>query len=143
MSTHPFEIGLFTFGEITADPLTGRPIDPAVRLREFIELAKIGDQAGLDVLVVERAVEHDADVSQLAEVGHPLLGPWERLDVVGPPEPGLQHHVADADLANVEAAAMSIAIRSSHLHVRRVERPHHVGHRLLLPTLVNRRARSP
>ena len=25
----PFEIGLFTFGEITADPVTGRPIDPA------------------------------------------------------------------------------------------------------------------
>jgi hypothetical protein len=31
----PFEIGLFTFGEITADPVTGRPINPAVRLREF------------------------------------------------------------------------------------------------------------
>jgi len=53
MSTdQPFEIGLFTFGELTADPGTGRPIDPAVRLREFIELAKIGDQAGLDVFGV-------------------------------------------------------------------------------------------
>ena len=52
MSTRPFEIGLFTFGEITADPVTGRPIDPAVRLREFIELAKLGDQAGLDVFGV-------------------------------------------------------------------------------------------
>lgn len=48
----PFEIGLFTFGEITADPVTGRPIDPATRLREFIELAKLGDQAGLDVFGV-------------------------------------------------------------------------------------------
>ena len=47
-----FEIGLFTFGEITADPLTGRPIDPAVRLREFIELAELADQAGLDVFGV-------------------------------------------------------------------------------------------
>jgi probable LLM family oxidoreductase len=52
MSTRPFEIGLFTFGEITADPTTGQPIDPAVRLREFIELAKLGDQAGLDVFGV-------------------------------------------------------------------------------------------
>lgn len=53
MTTHrPFEIGLFTFGEITADPATGQPIDPAVRLREFIELAKIADDAGLDVFGV-------------------------------------------------------------------------------------------
>ena len=37
-AARPFEIGLFTFGEITADPVTDRPIDPAVRLREFIEL---------------------------------------------------------------------------------------------------------
>jgi hypothetical protein len=45
----PFEIGAFTFGEITADPITRRPIDPAVRLREFIDLAVLADQAGLDV----------------------------------------------------------------------------------------------
>ena len=48
----PFEIGLFTFGEITADPSTGRPLDPARRLREFIDLAKIADEAGLDVFGV-------------------------------------------------------------------------------------------
>lgn len=48
----PFEIGLFTFGEITAHPATGEPIDPAVRLREFIELAKLADEAGLDVFGV-------------------------------------------------------------------------------------------
>ena len=50
--TRTFEIGLFTFGELTADPETGKPIDPAVRLREFIELAKLADQAGLDVFGV-------------------------------------------------------------------------------------------
>jgi hypothetical protein len=48
----PFEIGLFTFGEITANPTTGQPIDPAVRLREFIDLARIADDAGLDVFGV-------------------------------------------------------------------------------------------
>jgi probable LLM family oxidoreductase len=48
----PFEMGLFTFGEITADPTTGTPIDPAVRLREFIDLAVVADQAGLDVFGV-------------------------------------------------------------------------------------------
>ncbi|MFZ6003239.1 MAG: LLM class flavin-dependent oxidoreductase [Actinomycetota bacterium] len=51
-TTRPFEIGLFPFGEITADPATGRSIDPAVRLREFIDLATLADQAGLDVFGV-------------------------------------------------------------------------------------------
>ena len=48
----PFEIGVFTFGELTADPTTGRLLDPAMRLREFIDLAKIADEAGLDVFGV-------------------------------------------------------------------------------------------
>ncbi len=47
-----FEIGIFTFGELTADPATGRPIDPAVRLRDFIDLGRLADQAGLDVFGV-------------------------------------------------------------------------------------------
>jgi probable LLM family oxidoreductase len=46
------EIGLFTFGELTADPVTGRPADPAGRLRDFVALAKLADQAGLDVFGV-------------------------------------------------------------------------------------------
>ena len=33
-------------------PATGRPADPAVRLREFIDLARLADQAGLDVFGV-------------------------------------------------------------------------------------------
>jgi hypothetical protein len=52
-TTHrPFEIGLFTFGEITTDPATGRPLDSAVRPREFVDLARIADDAGLDVFGV-------------------------------------------------------------------------------------------
>ena len=68
MSTRPFEIGLFTFGEITADPDTGRPIDAAVRLREFIELAKIGDQAGLDVFGVGEHHRSDFAIASPAVV---------------------------------------------------------------------------
>ena len=48
----PFEIGLFTFGELTADPATGQPIAPQKRLREFVELAKLADEAGLHVFGV-------------------------------------------------------------------------------------------
>jgi probable LLM family oxidoreductase len=58
-AARPFEIGLFTFGEITADPITSQPINPAVRLREFIELAKIADESGLDVFGVGE--HHRAD----------------------------------------------------------------------------------
>lgn len=41
----PFEIGLFAFGEVTAVPGTGRPVDPAIRLREFVELATLASSA--------------------------------------------------------------------------------------------------
>ncbi len=46
------EIGLFTFGELTADAVTGRPADPAERLRDFVSLATLADQADLDVFGV-------------------------------------------------------------------------------------------
>ena len=52
-AAHPaMEIGLFTFGELTTDPTTGRLRDPASRLSEFIELARIADESGLHVFGV-------------------------------------------------------------------------------------------
>jgi probable LLM family oxidoreductase len=63
-----FEIGIFTFGEITADPATGRPIDPAVRLREFIDLGRLADQAGLDVFGVGEHHRPDFAISSPAVV---------------------------------------------------------------------------
>lgn len=47
-----FEIGIMTFGEITADPVTGTTPSPRQRAREVIELAEVADQAGLDVFGV-------------------------------------------------------------------------------------------
>ncbi|WP_437583595.1 LLM class flavin-dependent oxidoreductase [Paramicrobacterium sp. CJ85] len=44
-----FEIGIMTFGEVTADPATGTIRTPHQRARETIELARVADQAGLDV----------------------------------------------------------------------------------------------
>ena len=79
MSTRPFEIGLFTFGEITADPVSGRPIDPAVRLREFIELAKIGDQAGLDVFGVGEHHRPDFAIASPAVVLAAVAQATERI----------------------------------------------------------------
>ncbi|MBO0835843.1 MAG: LLM class flavin-dependent oxidoreductase, partial [Actinobacteria bacterium] len=47
-----FEIGIMTFGEVTRDPVTGDLPSPRQRVRETIELARVADQAGLDVFGV-------------------------------------------------------------------------------------------
>ncbi|MCH4249438.1 MAG: LLM class flavin-dependent oxidoreductase [Microbacteriaceae bacterium] len=44
-----FEIGIYHFGELTADPVTGHRSTPAQRMRELIEQAAVADQAGLSV----------------------------------------------------------------------------------------------
>lgn len=43
------EIGLYTFGDLGADPVTGRRISPAERLRNLVEEIVLVDQVGLDV----------------------------------------------------------------------------------------------
>jgi len=43
------EIGLYSFGEMTADPATGATISAAERMREVIEAAQCADAVGLDV----------------------------------------------------------------------------------------------
>ncbi|MGI5519864.1 LLM class flavin-dependent oxidoreductase [Micromonospora sp. CA-259024] len=48
----PIEIGLITFGELTADPTTGRLPEPRQQLRDLVELAEFADQGGLDVIGV-------------------------------------------------------------------------------------------
>lgn len=42
MNDMPFDIGIMTFGEVTEDPTTGTPPSPRQRVRETIELAKVG-----------------------------------------------------------------------------------------------------
>lgn len=51
-TTTGFELGLFTFGELTRDPRTGRLLPADQRLREFVDLAVAADRAGLDVFGV-------------------------------------------------------------------------------------------
>ena len=74
-----FEIGAFTFGELTADPVTGTPIDPAVRLREFIDLARIADQAGLDVFGVGEHHRPDFAIASPAVVLAAVAEATERI----------------------------------------------------------------
>ncbi|MCB0090169.1 MAG: hypothetical protein KDE54_19830, partial [Caldilineaceae bacterium] len=48
-SKPPFEIGLYSFAEITPDAATGKTISPQQRLRNLIESVELADQVGLDV----------------------------------------------------------------------------------------------
>lgn len=45
----PFEIGLYSFAELTPDPATGRTLSPQERLRDLLEEIELADQVGLDV----------------------------------------------------------------------------------------------
>ena len=43
------ELGLYTFGDIGADPVTGETIGPGQRLQNLVEEIELADQVGLDV----------------------------------------------------------------------------------------------
>ena len=45
----PFEIGLYSFVELTADPVTGKKLTAAERIRNLLEEIELADQVGLDV----------------------------------------------------------------------------------------------
>ena len=52
MTTKPFEIGLYSFVELTADPKTGEKISPAQRISNLMEEIELADQVGLDVFAL-------------------------------------------------------------------------------------------
>jgi probable LLM family oxidoreductase len=62
MSSTPFEIGIFTFGELThlGD---GSAVPADQRLRDLIEWARVADQAGLDVMGVGEHHRQDFAIS--------------------------------------------------------------------------------
>ncbi|WP_034383984.1 LLM class flavin-dependent oxidoreductase [Deinococcus sp. YIM 77859] len=45
----PFELGLYSFGELTPDPVTGATLSPEQRLKDLLEEIELADQVGLDV----------------------------------------------------------------------------------------------
>jgi alkanesulfonate monooxygenase SsuD/methylene tetrahydromethanopterin reductase-like flavin-dependent oxidoreductase (luciferase family) len=46
------ELGIYTFGDLVAHPRTGRCLTAEERMRDMIAMAKLADEAGLDVLGV-------------------------------------------------------------------------------------------
>lgn len=51
-STNKFEIGLYSFAELTPDPLTGEIISPAQRIKNLLESVDLAEQVGLDVFAL-------------------------------------------------------------------------------------------
>lgn len=62
MSPSAFEIGIFTFGELTRNA-AGQPIDAQQRVRDLLEWARVADDAGLDVFGVGEHHREDFAVS--------------------------------------------------------------------------------
>lgn len=50
--TRPFELGLYSFVELTPDPTTGQKISPTQRLQDLLETMALADQVGLDVFAI-------------------------------------------------------------------------------------------
>ncbi len=48
----PFEVGIYSFVERTADPFTGQVVSPAQRLADLLEEIELADQVGLDVFAL-------------------------------------------------------------------------------------------
>jgi alkanesulfonate monooxygenase SsuD/methylene tetrahydromethanopterin reductase-like flavin-dependent oxidoreductase (luciferase family) len=67
------EIGLYTFGDVGADPVTGQRIRPAQRLRNLVEEIVLADQAGLDVFGLGEHHRPDYAVSAPAVAWRPRL----------------------------------------------------------------------
>ena len=61
--TAPFELGLYSFAEITPNPVTGKTITAAERLRRLMEEIELADQVGLDVYGVGEHHRPDFAVS--------------------------------------------------------------------------------
>jgi len=60
--SEPFEIGIFTFGELTTGA-DGTALNAQVRLRDILEWARVADDAGLDVFGVGEHHRQDFAVS--------------------------------------------------------------------------------
>src|SRR5690242_14780397 len=60
------EIGLYTFGDLTPDPETGKVVSVAQRYAEIIAAAKLADEAGFDVFGIGEHHRSDIAISSPA-----------------------------------------------------------------------------
>ena len=62
------ELGIYSFAEVSADPVSGEKISPHQRLKNLIEEIELADQLGLDVYAVGEHHRPDFAVSAPAVV---------------------------------------------------------------------------
>lgn len=70
-AANPFEIGIFTFGELTRNA-EGQPMDAATRMRDILEWARVADEAGLDVFGVGSTTARTSQFPPLLSFLQPL-----------------------------------------------------------------------
>lgn len=73
------ELGLYTFGDITPDPQTGRAVDVRQRYAEILAAARLADDLGLDVFGVGEHHRLDIAISSPAVVMAALAGVTKRI----------------------------------------------------------------
>jgi probable LLM family oxidoreductase len=73
------EIGIYTFGDITPDPNTGRAISIPRRYAEILAAAKLADEAGLDVFGVGEHHRLDISISSPAAIMAAIAGGTKRI----------------------------------------------------------------
>ena len=74
-----FQLGLYTFGELTPDAQTGKTIGARQRLADILAAAKLADEAGLDVFAVGEHHRLDMSVSATPVVLAAIAARTERI----------------------------------------------------------------
>jgi alkanesulfonate monooxygenase SsuD/methylene tetrahydromethanopterin reductase-like flavin-dependent oxidoreductase (luciferase family) len=73
------ELGIYTFGDITPDPTTGRAISTTQRYAEILAAAKLADETGLHVFGVGEHHRLDLPISSPAVVMAAIAGGTKRI----------------------------------------------------------------
>jgi probable LLM family oxidoreductase len=74
-----FELGLYTFGDLTPDMQTGKAISAQQRLAQILAAAKLADTSGLDVFAVGEHHRLDMAVSATAVVLAAMAATTQRI----------------------------------------------------------------
>lgn len=74
-----FELGLYTFGDLTPDAQTGKTISAEQRMAEILAAAKLADASGLDVFAVGEHHRLDMAVSATAVVLAAIAATTQRI----------------------------------------------------------------
>jgi alkanesulfonate monooxygenase SsuD/methylene tetrahydromethanopterin reductase-like flavin-dependent oxidoreductase (luciferase family) len=73
------ELGIYTFGDITPDPNTGRTISIQQRYAEILAAARLADEAGLDVFGVGEHHRLDIPISSPAAIMAAIAAETKRI----------------------------------------------------------------